>query len=617
VSQPSIEFQNAGGTALANIHIDSNATTTLYIKNNGSFNVQNLALALSGTTDVTIPDGRDNCSGTLAPAAICSFDLAGGANPTSISAAIVRASANNITNTDLPVSAGNDVFITAVDTATQTATEHGISVLELQLENNTANSITNVTLTSNSAYVTKLNTAIRPDSCSGQNIAAGNDCTFWLQANNEDTLGDDATATLSLEYTQGVQHEETVPLIVTTSLYAAGNFSLTGGTTCYTTLDADGTPSGTGDCSNIARFDGTNWFEVADAKFSGDPDLDIRDMILANNKLYLAGNFANLDVSPTGTSDNAYYLAGWNGTNATSVGTSAQPFTAPITNIFEYFPDSTNSSINMLAYDANNNRLFFNRAVTEGGADEPLIYTASLDNATPTWSLIGTTQDPANDVYATSMAYNTGNDTLYVTGVNNKISANTRALVWSWNGTTWSSFTPADVTINSVSLANLLINNNTLYVYYGTSGASDFLCTVTNLDTPSCTPTTLMGDPMFYAGTTGLTSDGTALTVVGLDADVNVATIRTIPLAGVPSANLTGNANQIVFSATNVGTARYIGGLFNSFAGTASACLARVNNDNTATAVTGLTAAACGSIFDDDQDVIFKLLTVPSLQLGE
>lgn len=448
VVKPSVQFQNSSGTALANVYVYTNGTTFVSLKNNGNFNVQGLALNLSGTTGVTL--ASNTCSSTLTAGATCSFNLVGGNTASSTTGAAVTATGTNITTTALPVTAGNTVAWTTIDPSTQLAAVRGISLLQLQLQNNTATAMTGVSLSTTSSYAQIVsNDSSRPNTC-GTSLGAGATCTFWIRASNEPTLGNDTSQTLSLQYTQSAPHNDTIPSVVTTSLYAAGQFAIT--SSCYTTLNSNGTLSGSGNCSNLARFDGTNWFEVANGDYATSSTV-IRDMILANDKLYLAGNYADLDL--TGSTTPAYYASGWDGTAGNSLGTSSSTPTAPSANVFNKWSNQY-SVVNMLAYDSANNSLFYNRIeATSGGTTQSdliyavnlNIYAVNLNNLS--WAVKGSALSNSSDpsTISSTMAYSIATNTLYLTGSKNYINSTSGttqpALIWSWNGTSWSPFTPS------------------------------------------------------------------------------------------------------------------------------------------------------------------------------
>jgi len=622
VAQPTVEFQNATGTALANAHVDSNGTSDITLKNLGAFTVQNPLIALSGTTGIT--KSSDTCSGTsLEGGTTCSFKLEGDDNPSATLAAYIRASGANIGDTDLSVTAGDNVSVTTVDSAAQTAAERGLSVLELQVQNNSAVGITNVSISDDSDNITILDDATHPDNC-GTTLGAGTDCTFWLQASSEDTIGNNTTPVLTLSYTTGATPiTENIPLTLTTSLYVAGNFQLDTGVPC---LNAEGeTLDDNQDCDNLARFDGTNWYQVADSKLSGSDSIILRDMIIANDRLYVTGNFSNLDVSPNSTPDNANYLANWDGFVATSVGTSSGPFIAPTANVFsKNMIGRPYSIINMLAYDGNNNTLFFNRAIATTGS--PLIYRSStLDGSSPTWTLTGSAGGATST--SPSMAFNDSSNTLYVTGPQSIIAPqDTENLISSWAATseTWSFFNNTGV---SISTSALFTDGSTLYDYYfRTDDPTDRLCIATDLNTLACnTDQAMVTQRDGFPGIAGIDPNapfGDNLMVVG-----SRATGLPVPLTiNIPVDDLNNesalaglNNNQIVFTAVNLGTIHYIGGTFTQFNGSTEplACIAQVvTGSGVTTPVTGLTSDDCLSTLDANDNVIFKLLVVPSVQLG-
>ena len=634
VAQPAVEFQNQAGTALANIHVDSDATTdAIYVKNTGAFDVQNLLLSIGGTT-TGVTKATDTCSGnSLEPGDLtrCTFTLHAD-NPSSATGATITASATNLSSTNISLTTGDLVTVAEVDQDAQNSDEinaRGLSTVELELQNNlgAGKSITDITLTSSDTdSVNVLSDANHPNACTAATLTNGQSCTFWIRATSGTTLGN-VNSNLNVGYTQGgIPSTEEIPLTATTRLYAAGRFSLATGIPC---LDADGEALGNNaDCDNLARFDGTNWSQVADSKLSGSNSTILRDMILANDRLYIAGNFSSLDVSPNATPDNANYLASWDGYVAGSVGTSSAPFTAPLPAVFDSPYNSTYSNVNMLAYDATNNRLFFNRIVATSTTAE--IYSSELNNTPNTWTAIAYAGS-ASGTTSSNMLYNTDTSILYVTGPSNRISGNGLApaasqLIWYWNGTSWAGFTPIGVSANDITLSSFFINGNTLYDYYGTN-AANFLCTSSgDITTPNCggvVPPSIGGTQLYHAGLTGFNPGNDSLVVVGsvMANPAPAAAIRTITTPAENITTTTGSQIQLIFNAVNVGTSQYIGGTFNSFNGTGNlACVAQIVDGGTVSAITGLAPAACDDASlmtpPNNQDVIYKLLVVPSVTLG-
>lgn len=124
---------------------------------------------------------------------------------------------------------------------------------------------------------------------------------------------------------------------------------------------------------------------------------------------------------------------------------------------------------------------------------------------------------------------------------------------------------------------------------------------------------------IYSAGITGLNPDGNALLVVG-----NTYNNHNLPIAlNIPNTSPSSSTSiqgttvsQIARTSSSVCSSYYVGGTFSNFGGISVACLAKVASDSSVSAVNGLDASLCTESQSNSSSAIFKLLTAPSVILG-
>ncbi len=539
--------------------------------------------------------------------ALCTFSLSGcllsGSNSTSVPT--------------------GSVALSAADPLTGPS---NISMLNVTVTNNGSSTLTVNSLASSNTSVMNIvsGDSNHPNLCNNSTLAPGGNCTLWLQAFSQSSLGT-ISPNLNVTFTPngGNQTTQGIPVNVTTSLYVAGHYNLDSSVSCYISSGVSG-----GNCDNLSRFDGSNWYQVAGGPFTNGSTMSsadpiVRDMIVANGKLYVAGNFTNLSL--TGASSTAYYVAAWNGAAWDNLNTNSSTFLSPTnTSLFQSITTGgIFAKANMLAFDANNNVLYFNRVYATNS--QAFIYNYPTTASSPSWSTTGTAPASGATTVVNSMLYDNTTAKLYLSGDQNSNSAGSGTpLLWIWNGSSWSAFTPASIGSSTVGYATSFISGANLYSYYRltSAGAVDSLASCSLPLGTDCTLTAIAASTssnMIRSGLTGLDPNGTSLVVAGTSASPSLNAItRSVTVSSPTGTDTNGSvANQIVYDVANVGSNQYFGGVFNSFNGNSSlACLA-LNSGGSTSAITGLSSSNCevASPANFTSNVIFRLLVIPSLSL--
>ncbi len=656
VAQPTLSFENFATQTYPNFYLESGAVNQpLYVKNNGPFTIKNLQLSVAGVNNVSVVS--DSCSGhNVAPGELSRCEVTYNNLSSAVQSGNIVANGDNLKTTALALTTGNGVSLTAVNPETQNPAAQGLSFLELELQNNlSSGAITGLGMTP-SEHMVILNDAQHPNTC-GASLAQGGRCTFWLQASSNQSLGQLAQ-NLQLHYTtyNGDSITKNNPLILSTELYLAGHFQLSSGVPCYTGIDNAGNPIGSGVCNNMTRFDGKHWYQVGLGKFAawtahaGDTttsDPVIRDMLFADGRIYVEGNFPAMNLGGTGSQACASYAAAWNGNSwdnlATNSGTNSSACsaadsrlngpTSPMGNAY-YLPGGPGnfSQIDFLAFDSKDHALFFNN-VTALSDGNPLVYRYVVGDSN--WTVLATSHN-ARLAFTNTMVYDPDHDSLYLAGAyNSSQAAGRNVLVWYANqpGTSsslsWNAFDPF-ARSGSVLYANSLFQSgNTLYSYYGTiennsSYVYHFASCTLPLGSGSVCQTHVVADNLenspAITSLTSLDASGIPL-AVGLDANWVDPIVSHFSSSGAATNTLgTDNNNEMVSNSATIGTSQYLVGTFEQLGGASGlACLAQRNASGVISAVAhnAFNDAACtGDLYDYTKNAIFGEVVVPSLHLG-
>lgn len=643
VIEPSIQFLSGSGPEVAeNFYIDSGASQSINIKNTGPFAVQNLNVSLFNAPS-SLSVTNNSCLTTLAPDATCSITIHAESASTANADTAIVAMGDNLPPVSLPLTTGNNVVVTAIAPDTQASAARGLSLLELQVQNHLPGAIQSISVSSVSAsesnQLTVIANALHPNTCTGS-LDSNANCTVWVQALSGTDLGL-ANQQLQLNYQyQAHPAVEPIHFIVSTNLYLAGHFQLSGTTPCYTGIDGNGQPIGVGDCDNFVRFDGGHWYQAGNAVLSAYTgtlaDAAVRDMQLGpDGRLYLAGGFSAMNMGGEGAQSCASYVAAWDGVAWDNLGVNSgeNPANCSVNDSLIAGPASNSSfykpigiakyaHVNMLAFDARDETLFFNNVTSLVNGDA-LIYRHALNQAG--WPVIA--QNQSNSAISDAMLYDANNDRLYLSGGTNTSQGSERPLLWYANAPatsssiSWTAFNPfANPAVNQNS-NSMIQNGNTLYSYYSTVSGStviDYIarCTLP-LETGSCS-TTALSSPLGRVSLIGLDPSNSNLISIGhtqaslpLTSSINLASnwteVQRTDRAG-------GVSSQIVSNEVNVGQNQYFVGTFNNLYNTNVACIIKVNN-GTGVAVSGFNSSSCVGNFNPAANAIFGEVVVPTVIL--
>ncbi len=653
VMPPSTRFLNGETSPMnENFYIDSGTSQAIVIQNTGAFTLQNISAGLFDAP-ASLSVTSNNCVSSLAPNASCSMTIHADTPSTANPDTAIFVTGSNMPTAKLPLTTGNGVIVTAIDPSSENPAARALSLLELQVQNHLPTTIQSVSITdaaqsskrtSSPDLVRILNDTLHPDTCTGT-LASNTDCTVWIQAQSGSDLGlSDQGVQLHYVY-QSNPAVEAVNLIVSTNLYLAGHFSLANTTPCYAAMDGNGQPTGSGSCNNLARFDGSHWYQVGNAAFSvysgalSDPIL--RDMQLGpDGRLYVAGGFAGMNLGGSDTQACASYVAAWDGTSWDNLGANTGSNVAhcaasdslvagPAVNSSFYKPIGITryAHVNLLAFDAQDQTLFFNNVTSTAGGN--LIYRHALNQSQ--WSVIASSKDAS--AISDALIYDAGSNRLYLSGGVNLSQGSARPLLWyadqpaTANSVTWTAFDPF-VHTGLKQIGNSLVQiGNTLYSYYtlvndaGTTSIDYIARCPLPLGSGSC-ETTALASSLNRATLTGLDPSGSNLFLVGTT-QASLPLTSTINLPNNwPNAQRTDNTggvnvpSQIVSNAVNIGDNQYVVGTFNNLYHTNAACILKVNN-GTASAVTGFNSSQCAGNYALNANALFGEVVVPLVRLGD
>ncbi len=307
-NQVSVTVQNANGNNISSVALTPNSTTVVKFHNNSNYSVANPTFTTNLPSGVT---ASGDCTG-LVPQGDCTITLT--SSNTATGAGSMSLSGDNIENNPISVpvavTTGNVTF-TPVSGATQPATLRGLKYQEVTITNNTAYSVllqNNDALSELSNLAIATDTAHTENTCLSSTTAAGGSCHFWVVANNGPDVGSQTANNLSFSYLVNGANIETqqtaLNATVETDLYMAGGFT-TQTNTCYA-----GGVAGT--CTNLAKWNGTEWKAVGNNFNFGPENKPIYDISTGpNGNIVLFLGAAPLTIGGVATN----YLANWDGVN--------------------------------------------------------------------------------------------------------------------------------------------------------------------------------------------------------------------------------------------------------------------------------------------------------------